>query len=227
MSDGLKSDHTFVLESESLRTIDVPVLPNTGERQVALNREEIAPDHRKRYEWAASWLLRVIGPGKRVLDAACGIGYGSQMLAEAGFKVTGMDCVADVIKVAEQAYPHENLTYKVGNIEAEALGEYDAVVSFETLEHIPEAPVAIERFRLAAPILLGSVPNENVLKFDRLKWPFHLRHYTPDELTQLLSGYTIENWYTQDDKWVGNVREGNDGRFLIFAARRGTSLPSA
>jgi SAM-dependent methyltransferase len=220
MAQGLEQEKTFVLDTEVLNVIDVPHLPMTGERQVALNRADIAPDHRKRYEWAAERLLKSIGPGKRVLDAACGVGYGAQILAEAGFVVTAIDIVPQVIEVASQAYKHENLTYRCADLETADLGEFDAVVSFETLEHIPDAPLVVERFRRAAPVLIASVPNETVLPFEKSKWPFHLRHYTPDEFAQLLNGYQIAEWMTQHDKWVGTIVPGNDGRFHIVEARR-------
>jgi hypothetical protein len=125
-----------------------------------------------------------------------------------------------VIEVASQAYKHEGLTYQCADLETVELGSYDAVVSFETLEHIPDAPLVVERFRIAAPVLIASVPNEVVLPFDPKRWPYHLRHYTPEQFTQLLNGYQIAEWATQHDKWDGTIKPGRDGRFHIVDARR-------
>ena len=50
-------------------------------------------DHLERYRFA-----RGFADGRRVLDIACGAGYGSQMLAEAGAEtVTGVDLNQDII----------------------------------------------------------------------------------------------------------------------------------
>ena len=63
----------------------------TGERLIGRNLEEIAPNHRARYEWAINVLLDEIPVGSTVLDAASGVGYGSWMMAAAGFNVVAID----------------------------------------------------------------------------------------------------------------------------------------
>jgi len=58
-----------------------------GERQVAPQLNGIRRDHVERYLWAA----RQLGASCRVVDFACGIGYGAKILAEAGHQVVGFD----------------------------------------------------------------------------------------------------------------------------------------
>ena len=62
-----------------------------GERQVSPTVDGIRADHVNRYKWAID---KTIG---RVTDAACGIGYGSVILAEAGIKVRAIDIDAEAI----------------------------------------------------------------------------------------------------------------------------------
>ena len=68
------------------------VLPFTGERYTPERDREIAYEHWHRYAFA-----RVLAPGRRVLDAACGEGYGSALLARAGGQVLGVDIGADAV----------------------------------------------------------------------------------------------------------------------------------
>ncbi len=58
----------------------------TGERYVPGTAGEIAHEHWHRYAFARRFVA-----GRRVLDVACGEGYGSALLAEAAAHVTGVD----------------------------------------------------------------------------------------------------------------------------------------
>ena len=127
----------------------------TGERQVAPTLDGIRADHVKRYTWAASSIPR----GSRVVDFSCGVGYGSRILAVAGNTVSGFDIDAEAIEYAKQHYLWHNTTFSVadGNSPGE-LGEYDAAVSFETIEHIEDPRPLLKALRAAAPVLYCSVP---------------------------------------------------------------------
>ena len=147
-----------------------------GERQVAPTVEQIRADHVARYRWAA----RTLKPRSHVLDLACGCGYGAHILAEAGHRVVAMDREAEAIAYAEQHYAHPNITYRVADAQdGGALPLVDAVVCFETLEHLEHPGILLNRFRGVAPVLLASVPNEE--KFPFRGYKFHHRHYTAEE----------------------------------------------
>ena len=61
-----------------------------------MREELLAAEHLARYEWAAA-----LAPGRRVLDAGCGTGYGAHILAAAGAAhVTGVDTAGAVIEAA-------------------------------------------------------------------------------------------------------------------------------
>lgn len=220
---------TFELDTELDEMPDqapAPVLPQDGERQVSPTLDGIAPDHRKRYEFAAHGLrarAEALGARLSVLDACCGTGYGSSILAsQAGCFVDAFDVSAAAIEFAQYHYRDDNIHYSVGNAETVELATYDAIVCFEALEHL-EATVVMERFRRALKpggILLISVPNEETVPFSPQTHPFHQQHYTPAEFERLLTGWTIVDRKHQVDKWGGEVREGWAGRTLIAVARR-------
>lgn len=194
-------------------------------RQMAHNLNQIAHDHLERYWWAQRWLqghfLRTHHKGTpRILDAACGCGYGSKLLASVGFEVVGVDIAPEAINFAKEHYSHDGLTYHVGDLSMmtpNALGEFDAVVSFETIEHIQKIQQVIHLFKAVAPLALVSSPNEEVYSFRKTKPLGHVRHYTPDEFNQLLNPTQILFQGAQSDKNNSEVREGEDGRFMVWA----------
>ena len=176
--------------------------------------DEIRPDHLRRYIFAAEYLEKILPQGARVLDSACGCGYGSWLLHGAGFDVTGVDIAEEAISYAEKNYQGPKYVQKdCYQIE----GSWDAVVTFETLEHLdrPEAFLA----NLQTPLLIASVPNENMMPFyaERFvddKYP-HIRHYTPDQFTVMLNRPVLER-FCQRSKTPGDVEPGTDGLFLIY-----------
>ena len=94
-------------------------------RQWGISLDEIRRDHVERYRFAASKL-----PKGLVLDVACGCGYGSKLLHDAGFEVIGIDISEEAI---EYAKTHHNGPHFVQGDATDAYGPFDAVVSFETL----------------------------------------------------------------------------------------------
>lgn len=181
-----------------------------GERQVATTRSGIRRDHVARYEWAAARLA-----GKRVIDYACGIGYGTQLLAEAGCQVVGVDCDEEALAYAAEHYRHTSVTYVFENAEQPgSQGEFDAAVCLETIEHLHDPVPLLRTLRDAAPVLLASVPNEEMFPWNRHY--FHYRHYTSGEFQTLLEacGWEVVEWYGQ----AGNeseVEPNVNGRTLI------------
>lgn len=181
--------------------------------------ERIRLDHVNRYVFAAEYLGKKLKRGAKVLDIACGCGYGSWILHGAGFEVTGVDISSEAISYAERNY--QGPTYLCQKAE-DTKGKWDAVVTFETLEHLanPQAVLALE-----APFLIGSVPNENQYpfseeRFDGDEYP-HLRHYTPMQFQELLEdkGWTVAEKFCQVDK-LSKVEKGTDGMFLIYIAKQ-------
>jgi len=188
---------------------------NDGERQVAASIDGIRRDHVARYVWAA----RQLKPGMTVIDAACGVGYGSKILAEAGCFVTAYDRSEEAIAYAREHYAHERINYRCEDVSAlGVMRPADAAVCFETIEHIEHPLVLLQSLR-AAPLLLASVPNEE--KFPFIGYKFHFRHYSRADFASLLqaAGFEIEGWYGQLGS-DSNVEPDINGRTAIVTARR-------
>src|SRR5436305_3028233 len=167
----------------------VPPLSLTGERTL--------PDvpaenywfrrHLAVYEWVAA---RV--GGSRVLDMACGEGYGSEVLSRSAASVVGLDANPEAHEHAQLRYRRENLSFERGVVELYGEpGGYDAVVFLQTIEHVQDPVGVLKHFRaLLAPggVAYISTPNVRTLapagqvKSDN---PWHLREYTAEEFDAL------------------------------------------
>ena len=197
-------------------------LSNGGERLVQPDLHRMKPNHVHRYDYAIQIIDRLFnGRAVRVLDAAAGTGYGGFMLAEAGHLVTSVERDAAVSEYGEQHYFHANLRREVADLNDYLPEEYDVVVSIETVEHLEDDTGLLQKFR-AAPYLIATVPNQEVVPFDAKVHRFHYRHYTPVEFGALLAstGWEVMEWATQYDKVPGLVYPGKDGMGLLVVARR-------
>src|SRR5262249_3120187 len=116
----------------------------TGERFTPESRGAIWYEHWHRYCAAVP-----IARGLRVLDAACGEGYGSALLAQKAATVIGVDIEADAIAHANARYRMPNLTYVWASVTALPLApaSIDMIVSFETIEHLREQRAMLAEFR--------------------------------------------------------------------------------
>lgn len=185
-------------------------------RQYGATIDQIRADHVQRYLFAASGLEK----GAKVLDLACGCGYGSWLLHGAGASVTGIDICEDAINYARKHY--QGPQYKQQKAE-ETEGQWDVLVSFETLEHLDNPSIVLGHVR--ASQIICSVPNEERMPFvaghfKHDEYP-HKRHYTPKEFENMLreAGYLVKEKYCQKDK-QGKISEGTDGMFLIYVGTR-------
>ena len=163
---------------------------------------EIAYEHCHRYAFARRYVA-----GRRVLDAACGEGYGSALLADVAQSVVGIDIEADVIAKAAATYgKRTNLFFEAASVTRLPLPDasIDAVVSFETIEHLKaedQRPMLDEFARVLAPggILILSSPNRPEYSDARsYANPFHRHELDRDELSQLLQpGFSAQRWFHQ------------------------------
>jgi 2-polyprenyl-3-methyl-5-hydroxy-6-metoxy-1,4-benzoquinol methylase len=100
------------------------------ERLQVLNScfRESGVSHLQRYLFAQP---RVRG---RVLDVACGVGFGSYVLAGTVQEVVGVDVSAEAIEEARAQHTRPNVTYHLGTLDTLPRGEpFDAAVSLETI----------------------------------------------------------------------------------------------
>lgn len=156
------------------------------ERQVAPTLAGIRRDHVARYEFVAKTIL----PRSRVIDFACGIGYGCKILADAGHEAYGFDIEPEALDYGREHYATAQPLTVMDGSRPGNLGEYDVAVSFETIEHIADPRPLLRALRRAAPGLIASVPNEEAMPWSPapgVVTAYHFRHYTPAQFVQLLA----------------------------------------
>lgn len=162
----------------------------TGERFVPGVRGDIEVEHLHRY-YSVSELVA----GLHVLDIACGEGYGSAILAKQAESVIGVDISEAAIAHARSAYALANLRFEVGSCTSIPLGDasVDAIVSFETIEHVQEHDETMREFaRVLKPggWLCMSCPDK--LEYSDLPNyhnPYHVRELYGHEFQDLLQRF--------------------------------------
>jgi SAM-dependent methyltransferase len=160
-----------------------PSLEATGERLVpsAYAGELVLAEHLARYQLAAR-----LARGRRVLDVACGEGYGTAMLAAAGaLSVVGIDLDPETAAHARRRHGVDARVGDAADLPFSA-GQIDVIVSFETIEHVADPEAVIEEFARVlgdAGVLIMSTPNAREYKVDN---PFHVREFTPEEFYDAL-----------------------------------------
>lgn len=88
------------------------------------------------YKFAA----KMIGPGKRVLDVGCrSEGFGTILLAEQAASCLGVDLDNAAIDAANASVASDRLKFAVMDVLASDPGRFDAVVTFDVIEHIFQA----------------------------------------------------------------------------------------
>jgi O-antigen biosynthesis protein len=152
----------------------------TGERfdPRYMGGDLIDAEHQARYRLALP-LVR----GRRVLDAGCGVGWGSQLMVEAGAaEVVGVDIAPTAVRASRDLCPLGR--FLVGDVAQLPFAEdsVDVVICLETLEHTRQPGRALDEMRrVLRPDghLVVSSPNPAVYPAGN---PFHVHELPPGEL---------------------------------------------
>jgi 2-polyprenyl-3-methyl-5-hydroxy-6-metoxy-1,4-benzoquinol methylase len=179
---GLTRFTSEVLRIE--RDLHMDMLRESGRR---------ADAHVVRYTLAS----QLVHKGDRVIDAACGLGYGSALVYDCGLadSILAVDSSAFVVEYGHAIFAERRpgLTFIESDVHCIAsLPERsaDVVISFETLEHIvdPHAFVA-QAAQVLAPggRFICSVPNQWVDESGRDPNPYHLHVFDLPKLLGLFS----------------------------------------
>jgi SAM-dependent methyltransferase len=165
----------------------VPPLELTGERTLPDLPEENYwyRRHLVVYEWIAERVA-----GKRVVDMACGEGYGSAVLARRAAHVTGVDANPEAHAHAKAKYESENVAIVCDLVEtySETAG---AVVFLQTIEHVQDPAGILRHF--AAMLEPGGevyVSTPNLLTLagpdaEKSDNPWHVKEYRASEYREL------------------------------------------
>jgi len=158
-------------------------------------------EHLARYYFATPYA------SGRVLDIACGSGYGSHMTAKERKRevdrIVAVDNDAEAIRYAAREYHHQKIDFVVGDAMdpklPDRLGTFDTILSFETIEHVEDDRFFVrqlERMLRPGGTLVVSSP------FGRGRGqptsePFHKHQLTPEEFRELFDGFEHVEFYSQ------------------------------
>ena len=167
--------------------MSVTALEFTGERYTPECVREMLYEHYARYAMATPFAR-----GLRVLDCACGEGYGSAMLATVAQSVLGVDLSDAAVGHARARYARANLQFAQGDASALKLApaQFDLVVSFETLEHLEAQEQMLQGFKSVltptGALLISSPDKYNYTDRSSYQNPFHVKELYRDEFEALL-----------------------------------------
>lgn len=147
-------------------------------------------EHLARYAFARER----VRPG-RVLDIACGTGYGTHLFATTpGVWCLGVDLDQPAVFDARRAYPEPSVNFSIARGDGLPFpsGTFESIVSLETIEHVEDDRGLLRDFvRVLAPdgVVILSTPNREYSIEHRVINPYHVREYFEAELRHLLQAF--------------------------------------
>lgn len=169
--------------------------------------------HLARYRFAQRFVT-----GGRVLDCACGVGYGSALLADAErtpAQILGVDIDPAAVGYAQRRYSSAILDFQAGDgCKLTDRDGFDLIVSLETVEHVPDPAALFANFvRLLKPggTLVASVPVTPSVDVN----PYHLHDFTESSFRKLAArtGLLEIDCFAQRQPFSAwNIVTGNEAR---------------
>lgn len=149
-----------------------------------LYREALA-----RYEWALTFIKK----GVKILDAGCGTGYGSNLLASCG-RVIGIDSNSEAIRFAKKNYGNQ-ANFLLADITMLQFRneEFDCICAFEVIEHLKNPRKFLseaKRILKKDGIIFLSTPNKAIHSpHGQSSSPYHIKEYTYNDFSHLLNSF--------------------------------------
>ncbi len=145
--------------------------------------------HIERYEFASKY----VKPG-RLLDIACGVGYGTSLLLQKRNDITeavGVDISVEAIEYAKRNYQDKRIFFQVKDaLTFEDKKGFDSIVCIETLEHIYNPDGLIERLlQMLLPngVFIASVPITPSVDVN----PYHVNDFTEKSFKEMMKKYDL------------------------------------
>lgn len=163
-------------------------------------------EHIQRYRFASKYTKN-----KRVLDLGCGVGYGTNYLANHGAKeVVGVDIDPKAIEYARRKYEIRNTKFEAANAEVLTFSSnsFDVVVSFEVIEHVKSFKKSIKEVsRVLKPngLFIFSTPNRLGIRGGTS--PYHTKEFTASELRKLFPGVKLYGQFIKNKKFLEQQSE--------------------
>lgn len=202
---NILEEEVFCLKYE-LNTFAEGVLHTSGERWVKgflLHTTE--KQHQDRYEFACNYVK-----DKNVLDIACGSGFGSYLIATKGDAkyIVGVDLDQNALRYAEHRYGHDRIYHICADAtKFTSEKQFDVIVSFETIEHIPNYSDFIENLNGLlnhnGTLIISTPINRKTTT--ELRNPYHVIEWSFDDFHNLWKAkFQIEAIYLQNAAFVRN-----------------------
>lgn len=192
------------------------MLTYTGERIIP---KLMQPTNGMLLEHIARYHFSFLYAQGRVLDIACGVGYGTQMIAKAKkhevTEVLGVDLDEETITYAKANYYHPLVKYQQASAADRSLpkllGQFDTIISFETLEHLQEEKQFLNNlYHLLKPggTLIISTPFGQGRGKPTLE-PFHVHQLTVQEFKELFMNFEDVSFYGQRGVLIEPLEQPN------------------
>ncbi|RNB79815.1 class I SAM-dependent methyltransferase [Brevibacillus nitrificans] len=200
---------------KNTRKTVIALLEWTGERiipKLMKPTNGMLLEHIARYYFATPYIKG------RVLDIACGTGYGAHMVAKDRkrelVELVAVDNDEETLLYANREYNHQKITYQKGDALdpslPEQLGQFDTILSFETIEHVADDLLFMDNlYRMLKPggILVLSSPFGRG-RGQKTSEPFHVHQLTPEEFEELFVRFSHVEIYYQRGVTFEKPREG-------------------
>ena len=121
----------------------------------------------------------------KVLDVACGWGYGSFMLKNSETQVIGVDNDHEAIAYAKNHYL--DVEFIEEDIEKETLPKVDCIISLEIVEHLKDPEKFINKMKESADLIFLSTPAVPTVGAN----PDHLHDFTEDQIKGWFNDWEI------------------------------------
>ncbi len=172
--------------------------------------------HLHRYAFASAFANR-----KKVLDIACGEGYGSNLIAQLAEAVIGVDIDQETIQKAKTKYQSQNLIFKHGSATSIPCEDsyFDIVISFETIEHLNEhIQMFTEIKRVLKPngLLILSSPDKKLSDTFGISNKYHVKELKKDELLNLAQRFFSFNKILVQQLIIGSLVSPADDSISKF-----------
>jgi 2-polyprenyl-3-methyl-5-hydroxy-6-metoxy-1,4-benzoquinol methylase len=170
-----------------------------GVPPLALDGERTLPDVPEENYWfrrhlvVYDWIARRV-TGVRVVDLACGEGYGADVLARRALNVIGVDGNPDAHEHARLRYRAQNLRFVRAPVET-FNHPCDAVSFLQTIEHVQDPGLVLENIKsMLAPGGVAYVSTPNLLTLapkgaEKSGNPWHIREYRAQEFRELCAAH--------------------------------------
>lgn len=181
----------------------------SGERLETYIVNDTMLEHLHRYAIAQELIK-----GKTVLEIGSGEGYGANLLADFALSVVGVDIDEKSIENAKNKYKKEKLTFITANAINIPFPDhtFDAVVCFETLEHLKEHEMLlteIKRLLIPSGILIISTPDKlNYSDTNEQQNKFHLKELYAEDFKKLIKNYFQHTCYYEQISYYASIITG-------------------